>query len=475
MSSQTHTPIDANLLADTVNRIVAEQPVTDLHTHCYAPTFGASPEPDGLLLWGIDELVTYHYLIAEVYRVVPASQLPYEDFWMMTKAEQADHIWKHLFVDRTPLSEACRGVITTLSKLGLDPHEKTLAPYRQWFSEQNADDYINKVMELANVDSITMTNEVFSDHERTKWLDDPTIGDDPRFETVLRIDKLIIDWTNACEDLRDWGYEVQSDFSLDTIDEGQRFLRDWLDRMKAIYVATSLPPEFQYPTFPPQRNHSDRIIKEILLPVLEERDIPWAMMIGSKRAVNPALRDAGDMGGRADVSAVTNLCSEFPNNKFMVTMLSRENQHELTVAARKFGNMLLFGCWWFLNNPSLIEEMTRMRLELLGTTMSPQHSDARILDQLIYKWDHSRRIIAKVLVDKYRDLADAGYKVSEDQIKQDVRLLLRDNFRNFIEPTNRVTIEEGSQADPVAETSDSSDHSSPDEQPDQDEHADSPS
>ena len=39
-----------------------------------------------------------------------------------------------MFVDRCPISEACRGVVTTLSQLGLDPNEKTLEPYRRWFA-----------------------------------------------------------------------------------------------------------------------------------------------------------------------------------------------------------------------------------------------------------------------------------------------------------------------------------------------------
>ena len=41
-------------------------------------------------MWGVDELITYHYLIAEVYRVVPAKVLPYEQFYRMSKAQQAD-------------------------------------------------------------------------------------------------------------------------------------------------------------------------------------------------------------------------------------------------------------------------------------------------------------------------------------------------------------------------------------------------
>jgi hypothetical protein len=156
------------------------------------------------------------------------------------------------------------------------------------------------------------------------------------------------------------------------------------------------------------------------------------MMIGSRLRTNPGLGDGGDTSGLADVASVANLCREFPTNRFFVTMLPRENQHELCVIARKFGNLMVFGCWWFLNNPSLIDEIERMRFELLGTSFIPQHSDARVLDQLVYKWDHSRRIIGNVLVDKFEDLADTGWSVTQADVERDVRLLLKDNFVQFL-------------------------------------------
>ena len=430
--------MDRTTLEQTVRQALADQPVTDLHTHCYTPKFGHSYDGTGrgLLLWGIDELVTYHYLIAEVFRVVPASELPYEKFWQMSKAEQADHIWQHLFVERAPISEACRGVLTTLQRLGLDPNEKTLEPYRKWFRQQSADQYIDKVMELANVDSITMTNEVFGDNERPKWEADAAVGDDPRFEAVLRIDPLLRDWPNAAQRLREWGYDVNSDFSGRTVEEARRFLREWIDYMKAIYVAVSLPPWFRYPSDGEgaRKSDSDRVLEQIITPACAEKGVPFAMMIGSHR-VNHALKDAGDIGGKAEITSVSNICATFDQNRFLVTMLSRENQHELCVVARKFGNLLPFGCWWFMNNPTLITEITRMRLELLGTTFAPQHSDARILDQLIYKWDHSRRLIGEVLIDKYADALDAGFAITAAHIRDDVRRLMRDNFRSFCADT----------------------------------------
>ena len=152
-------------IGPTVTAVLDSQPIIDLHTHLYTPAFGTPVanatgkiDPRGLMLWGVDELVTYHYLVAEVFRVVPATKLSYEQFWKMSKAEQADHVWKWLFVERTPVSEACRGVVTTLSKLGLDPNVKSLEPLRRFFASQEPGEYIDKVMQLAHGSSITRSD-----------------------------------------------------------------------------------------------------------------------------------------------------------------------------------------------------------------------------------------------------------------------------------------------------------------------------
>jgi hypothetical protein len=433
--------LQRNDIAPAVHKALAAQPVTDLHTHLFSPGFGTPvpnatgrTDPAGMLLWGVDELVTYHYLIAEVYRVVPATVLPYEQFFKMTKAQQADHIWQHLFVERTPISEACRGILTSLQKLGLDPNEKTLDKYRRHFAQQDPSKFIDKVMQVANVKSITMTNAVFDDAERALWLKDPAALADPRFRAVLRMDPILRDYPTAARKMSEWGYAVSPEISQQGIEEARRFLRDWIDRQKAIYLALSLPPEFRYPADPIDSvaRAGQTMLEKVVLPVCAERGLPFAMMIGSRLRVNPALQDAGDMVGKADIASVVNICREFPQNKFLVTMLARENQHELCVAARKFGNLMIFGCWWFLNNPSLIEEIERMRFELLGTSFIPQHSDARVIDQLVYKWDLSRRIIGKVLADKYADLSDAGLHITRSQIERDARLLLDGNFAEFL-------------------------------------------
>jgi len=411
-------------LRDFVHETVRTTPITDIHTHLFTEAFG------DLLLWGIDELLTYHYLVAETLRFHP--QLPYESFWAMSKREQADLVWQTLFIDHTPYSEACRGVLTVLCKLGLDVESRDLASYRAYFEATPLNEHIANIFRLAGVTSACMTNDPFVDKEREAWSALEEV--DPRFHTALRIDPLLNQWESTWSKLADWGYEVEETLTERSYAGIRRFLNDWIDRMNPLYMAVSLPPSFAFP----EDSARGRIIANAIVPVARERDIPFAMMIGVKKRVNPALGDAGDSVGKADVTAVEAICAQYPKNKFLVTMLSRDNQHELAVAARKFRNLLVFGCWWFLNNPSLIEEITRMRFELLGTSVIPQHSDCRVLDQILYKWDHSRSIIAKVLTDKYGDIMDTGWKPAETEIERDVADLFGETFWRFLGKPNPV-------------------------------------
>jgi hypothetical protein len=162
-------------------------------------------------------------------------------------------------------------------------------------------------------------------------------------------------------------------------------------------------------------------------------------MLGVKRAVNPALQLAGDGVGRSDLSALEHLCAEHPENRFLATVLSRENQHELCVIARKFRNLHPFGCWWFTNIPRVIEEMTRMRMELLGLSVTPQHSDARVLEQVVYKWRHFRQIASIILAEKYVDLAATGWEPAAAEIERDVADLFGGAFERFCTGTGLET------------------------------------
>jgi hypothetical protein len=403
-------------LAKQVEETIFQTEVDDIHTHLYDPAFG------NLLLWGIDELLVYHYLVAEGFRFL---DIPYEEFWKLNKTTQADLIWEQLFVKHSPLSEACRGVLTTLNKLGLDVKKRDLPTIRRSFSRWNVREYTNRCMELAKVRTICMTNSPFDELERPVWAG--SFERDERFKAALRIDPLLVSWATAGPQIVKWGYKVKPDLGVKTMSEVRRFLADWSKRMNPEFVMVSLAPDFSYP----DEGDCAQLIEKAVLPHCREFNLPFAVMPGVRRAVNPSLRLAGDGVGSSNLEALQNLLSAHPNNKFLCTILARENQHELCVLARKFRNLHIFGCWWFTNVPVLIDEITRMRLELLGLSFTAQHSDARVLDQIIYKWDHSRSIIAKALTEKYEAVASSGWEPSRSEIERDVQALFGGSYREF--------------------------------------------
>ena len=398
---------DRGALREMVLKALKKTQVVDVHTHVYDPALG------NVLLWGIDELLTYHYLVAEVFRARP--EMKYDQFWAMSKEQQADLIWQELFVKRSPISEACRGVLTVLNKFDLDPNTEDLGGIREYFGQYDARSYVDKVFEISGVARVYMTNDPLDPAEGPMW--ENSFDRDPRFLGVLRLDSALMNWPAGAKKLKALGYEVDSSLSEKTITGVRKYLNDWCDRFDACYMAISLPPTFAYPDESPVTT----LMVKAVFETARERKLPVGMMIGVKKQVNPALGDAGDSCGRADVDTVERIARDFPDLKFLVTMLARENMHGLCIAARKFSNIVPFGCWWFLNNPSLVREITAMRLELLGLSFIPQHSDARVLDQLIYKWTHSRKVIGEVLVDKYSDLQATGFNVTAEKIVRDLK------------------------------------------------------
>lgn len=409
---------DIQELRGQVHEIVSTVPVIDLHTHLFAPQFGE------LNLWGIDELLNYHYLIAELFRYSTATPA---EFWRMEKRAQSDLIWRTLFVENTPLSQATRGVTAVLSALGLNTRAADLSEAREFFGAQNPEYYLEKVLRIANVSDIVMTNDPLDEAEIKTWNNaDEKL--DSRFHAALRLDRLLNGWTEAAPLINKQGYQVSADLDARSISESRRFLDDWIAKMKPLYLGVSLPDDFTYP----EESLRGKLIKEVVLPTCRAHGLSFALMIGVRRRVNPALKLAGDGLGRADVSSIERICAENPDVKFLATFLARENQHELCVTSRKFANLMPFGCWWFLNNNSIIAEITRERFELLGTSFIPQHSDARILDQLIYKWQHSRRVIADALFESYAALWHDGRRVSRAEIERDAEKLFAGNFRDWV-------------------------------------------
>ena len=408
---------DAQISA-TVEDVLASTPFVDIHTHLFAPSFGK------LVLWGIEELLTYHYLEAEYFRSSGAAP---EDYWTLSKREQADAIWRTLFVESTPISESTRGVIAILNAFQLPTDHSGLAEARVFFQAQDVEAHIQRVFQMAGVSTVIMTNDPLDPEESAVWSNG--VASDSQFRAVLRLDRILCSWPDHWQALLAQGYSVDATVSGKSVSEVRRFLMDWYERMQPVYMACSLPDTFAFPS----DTIANRLLRDAVLPACRDLGLPLSLMIGVRKLVNPRLRLAGDGVGRADLRGLENLCRDFPSNRFLVSVLSRENQHELCVLARKFSNLMPFGCWWFVNNTSIVEEITRERIEMLGTSFIPQHSDARVLEQVIYKWSNTRRTVAPILSENYRLLSGDGRGITRADIQRDVTRLFRSNAEAWID------------------------------------------
>ena len=78
-SGKLNTPeaLAADQIHSAVEKVLATTQFIDMHTHLFPPAFGK------LGLWGIDELLTYHYLEAEFFRF---SDMTPEQYWSLAKA-----------------------------------------------------------------------------------------------------------------------------------------------------------------------------------------------------------------------------------------------------------------------------------------------------------------------------------------------------------------------------------------------------
>lgn len=93
ISIQTSTIKSKDELKKSIHEIVNRMPIIDVHTHLFPPSHG------DLMLWGINELLTYHYLVAEYFLVCDKS-ISYEQFFMWKKGLER-YISLSLFISHT--------------------------------------------------------------------------------------------------------------------------------------------------------------------------------------------------------------------------------------------------------------------------------------------------------------------------------------------------------------------------------------
>jgi len=381
--------------------------IFDIHTHLFPP------EHKNFFLMGIDELLNYHYLIAELF---VTSDINVKKFNSLTKKEKAEIVWNELFVKRTPISEACKGILTILKNFSITFENKNYSEVKAQLNKIEYKD--DNIFKKSNITSVVMTNNPF-DLDEWSLFNNPN-WDRRKYRASLRLDNLINEFDKSLN-IAQKSISSKSNTPSDIIE----YLEVCRNESNPIYVALSLD----------NASFKNLLISDFWFNVLEwlsEKKLPMSLMLGVKRRVNKDFGEAGDGIGDIELKDLSKLCSTFPNNKFLVTCLSLKDQHELTVLGRKHPNLKIFGFWWFMNQPSIIKPVLKMRIDLLGLAFIAQHSDARITDQLIYKWSHFKKILSSTLHEYYEDLLDNNFLITKDIIQRDVDKLLNSNAKDFL-------------------------------------------
>ena len=394
-------------LKETITDIINETKIFDIHTHLFPPEFKEYH------LSGISEVLNYHYLIAELFST---TNINVKKFYKLTNKEKANIIWEELFQKRTPISEACKGVLTILSQLSIDYMSKSFDEINSEYSKLNLSDL--QIFKISKISKVVMTNNPF---DKSEWqLFKNKNWDTNKYLASLRLDDILMNLDKCLDICKE---------NIDNFDNENDLIINYLDLVydesKPVYAALSLN-NLQLNSF-----LKNKLIPDILK-WLEIKNIPLSLLLGVRRQVNKSFLLAGDGIDRIDLRNLSEICNQYPNNKILCSCLSFNDQHELTVLARKYQNLKIFGFWWFMNQPSLIKIILNLRIELLGLNFIPQHSDARVTDQLIYKWIHFKTLLSKVLYNHYNDIQIKNFKISENQISDDVSKLFYKNSQNYL-------------------------------------------
>ena len=317
----------------------------DCHTHLFPRIH------EGYHLSGIQELLNYHYLIPELAKCDNFSN----SLLKSSKSDIARFAWENLFMSSCPSSYATLGIKYVLDKYGL---YNTSYSYDQLIKEYSAiETNFETILEECNLKYIVMTNNPF---DKSEWsLFELNNWDRDIYKSSIRIDEIFESIFN--ESYNDWDY-----------------LEHCIQVSGALYVALSL------------RSSQISILNsqafDPLYSLLKKYNLPFYLMIGVERQVNPLLGLAGDaIEVSSEFDKLSFVLRNNPDIRFILSHLHFASEHYLCVLSRKFSNLTLSGSWWFLSTPSAIQATLNLRTELLGKFHIPFFSDSRIDEHLLYK------------------------------------------------------------------------------------------
>lgn len=379
----------------SLSNIINNTGISDIHTHLFPMSH------KNFFLSGLDDILNYHYLTAEF---LSSSGKSPKKFFLLSKRKKAELVWNYLFLQNSPVSEACRGVIKIMNFLKISNYEDKNynLVLKKFNSKKNS---TSDILKKLKIKKIVMTNNPF---DKDEWsLFENKNWNKNLFKSSIRLDDL---------------FSIKKKFHHNQL---KKFILKCIKTSNPLYFAISVDGNNIKKIF------NSSYMKNIIFPILVEKKIPLMILIGVKRGVNKDFKQGGDGIGNEDCENLEKIIRDNQKIKFLVTHLSDISQYKLIVLSRKFSNLKLFGFWWFLNQKKMIMNILDQKINLLGLNFIAQHSDARVFEQLIYKWLNFKEILADVFFEKYSQLSRDGYNITSSQIRNDMKKILGFNLKDF--------------------------------------------
>lgn len=395
-----------------------ETPAADVRTFLPPPGIGNDKLPAS----GVDNLLTSPPVLAEFFRRrPPAIQSEAADIETsqeayvksLTRPELADIVWRQLFVDNPPMSEACRTVLTTLGLWGIDVGSGDLRVLREQSGSLPDAERFEKSMKQANLELVLYPVEAL-EH-------DGAAAPVPGYRPIIGLNCLFRDWKESARKLRALGFAVKGKVDDFAPLELRRYLAGEIDRLSPAGMTLDWPVRHQ-----PQDDGIGRLVREAALPLCRERGLPFFLAAGDWRG-RPE-----DCPLAPDIETLSPLWEGNPDIRFLLYPVHMNQLHSACLASAKHRNVLLGGPESPVLVPSWLETFTRFRLEAAGSAFHYCHSGAETPEELVGRWAHLRWVLGVALIRRYTELWRTGWRYEEEDIHREVKAILSGNARTML-------------------------------------------
>lgn len=408
--------------------IIHQTPAFDICTDLFDLRFDPS-----CIRSGIDELLTTDALTAELFRHNPYSlcnpgqELTYDEYTCMPLRIKSELVWHRLFLAGTPLSEATRTVLTALGMLQIDPKTRNLGAFRNFFNKTNLQQHISTIIDRANLSGIVCSYNPL-DADTLRNIQKPP--SDSRFHTALNLTPLVCEWKKNYALLNAQGITVRRVPDKTVYASVSDFLLQIIEASGAVYITLQLPAGL---SFSCKSNNTLKLLTKCIIPMLLKAEKPLLIRFNAAGA-SPALNEfkINQPLQFSNTDFIRDIIERYPELKLIVADTDSANQQRLILLAQKCSNLMPIICSRSLAAQSSFSSISQFSLEILGSRFIAHSAGATVYEELLADWAHNRWILGTILQERYAGLYRTGWKVTEQELNQEISGILAGNARQFL-------------------------------------------